>query len=322
MGAANAAAGISQGFPIGASGSRTAVNDNMGAHSQVAGFVSAATVAVILIFLTEPVQYLPKTVLAAVIVSAALGLFDSAAWRALAVVDRVEVAIAAVTTVCVVGFGVLQALVVAVGLSMIDTVRRSATPHDAVLGHVERLGRYADVAVHRSAHVTPGVVVYRLDDRLFFANARYFKGACAGSDPRRAGSGVVARLRRRSRHPRRHDRSRRARHAHARIYAEPASRSWSPGCGPGCRMTSTRPGSPPRSVATSSIRRSMPPSTQSLRSPAERRAHGRDRAARRCATRRGRRTRRRRPGRRGRCRGTRPARRRRPPPGRRPGDAT
>ena len=69
----------------------------------------------------------------------------------------------------------LEALVVAVGLSMIDTVRRSASPHDAVLGWVARLGRYADVSLHPSAQITPGVVVYRLDDRLFFANARYFK---------------------------------------------------------------------------------------------------------------------------------------------------
>jgi MFS superfamily sulfate permease-like transporter len=55
-------------------------------------------------------------------------------------------------------------------------VRRSARPHDAVLGWDARLGRYADVSLHPSARVTPGVVVYRLDDRLFFANARYFKG--------------------------------------------------------------------------------------------------------------------------------------------------
>ena len=174
MGAANAAAGLTQGIPIGASGSRTAVNDSMGARSQVAGVVAAVTVALILLFLTEPVQYLPTTVLAAVIVSAGLGLIDPGAWRALAAVDRVEVAIAAVTTSCVVAFGVLQALIVAVGLSMIDTVRRSATPHDAVLGYVERLGRYGNVALNRTARVTPGVVVYRLDDRLFFANARYF----------------------------------------------------------------------------------------------------------------------------------------------------
>ena len=176
MGAANAAAGFTQGFSVGASNSRTAVNDDMGARSQLSGVVAAATVAVILLVLTEPVQYLPKAVLGAVIVFAAIGLIDPRAWRALAAIDPVEVAIAAVTTGCVIFFGVLEALVVAVGLSMIDTVRRSARPHDAVLGWVERLGRYADVSLHPSARVTAGVVVYRLDDRLFFANARYFKG--------------------------------------------------------------------------------------------------------------------------------------------------
>jgi sulfate permease, SulP family len=71
---------------------------------------------------------------------------------------------------------VLEALVFAVGLSIVDVVRRSARPHDAVLGRVDRLGRYADVSLHPSAELTPGVVVYRLDDRLFFANARYVKG--------------------------------------------------------------------------------------------------------------------------------------------------
>jgi SulP family sulfate permease len=176
MGAANAAAGFTQGFSIGASGSRTAVNDDMGARTQIAGLVAAGTILLILLFLTEPVQYLPKAVLGAVIVSAAIGLVDPQAWRALAAVDGVEVAIAGVTTGCVVGFGVLEALGVAVGLSVIDTVRRSARPHDAVLGWVERLGRYGDVSLHKTARVTPGVVVYRLDDRLFFANARYFKG--------------------------------------------------------------------------------------------------------------------------------------------------
>ncbi|HSC49586.1 MAG TPA: sulfate permease, partial [Gaiellaceae bacterium] len=176
MGAASAAAGITQSFPIGASGSRTAVNDDMGARTQIAGLVAAGSVLLILLFLTEPVQYLPKAVLGAVIVSAAIGLVEPQAWRALASVDNVEVAIAGVTTGCVITFGVLQALLVAVGLSIIDTVRRSARPHDAVLGWVERLGRWADVSLHPSARTTPGVVVYRLDDRLFFANARYFKG--------------------------------------------------------------------------------------------------------------------------------------------------
>jgi MFS superfamily sulfate permease-like transporter len=176
MGAANVAAGFTQGFSIGASGSRTSVNDSMGARTQIAALFAAGTVVVVLLFLTEPMQYLPTAVLAAVIVSAGIRLVDPAAWRTLAAIDRVEVAIAGVTTACVVFFGVLEALVVAVGLSVIDTVRRSARPYDAVLGWVDGLGRYADVSLHPSARVTPGVVVYRLDDRLFFANARYVKG--------------------------------------------------------------------------------------------------------------------------------------------------
>ena len=66
-----------------------------------------------------------------------------------------------------------QALLLAVALSVIDAIRRSAKPHDAVLGWVERLGRYADVRLHPSATGDPGVLVYRLDDRLFFANVNY-----------------------------------------------------------------------------------------------------------------------------------------------------
>jgi MFS superfamily sulfate permease-like transporter len=85
------------------------------------------------------------------------------------------VVIAAIAVVVVVLVGVLEALAVAVVLSILDVIARSSRPHDAVLGWVPRMGRYADVAVHPSARVTPGVVVYRLDDRLFFGNARYFR---------------------------------------------------------------------------------------------------------------------------------------------------
>jgi high affinity sulfate transporter 1 len=176
MGAADIAAAFTQGFPIGASGSRTAVNDSMGARTQISGGVAAGVVVLVLLFLTRPIQYLPKPVLAAVIVSAAIGLIDLEAWRQLARVDAVELTLAAVTMAGVIILGVLNALVIAVGLSIVDTVRRSARPSDAVLGWVPRLKRYGDVSLHRSARTTPGVVVYRLDDRIFFANARYFKG--------------------------------------------------------------------------------------------------------------------------------------------------
>ena len=147
MAAANLAAGLTQAFPIGASGSRTAVNDQMGGRTQISGLIGAGAIACVLLFLTEPMQYLPKAALGAVIV-AAIGLIDSASWRGLARTSRVEVAIAAVTMAGVIAVGVLEALVVAVALSILDVVRRSATPHDAVLGWVDRQGRYADVRLH------------------------------------------------------------------------------------------------------------------------------------------------------------------------------
>jgi sulfate permease, SulP family len=151
------AAGITQGFPLGASGSRTTVNDEMGASTQIAGLFAAGAVALVLLFFTEPIAYLPSAVLGAVIVTAAMGLVDLSAWRSLSLVSRFEVGIAGVTTLGVVVFGVLQALAIAVLLSIVDVVRRSAQPHDAVLGWVDRLGRYANVQLHRSARVTPGM---------------------------------------------------------------------------------------------------------------------------------------------------------------------
>jgi high affinity sulfate transporter 1 len=176
IGLANVSAGVTQGFPVGASGSRTAVNEQIGGRTQVVGIIAAAATALVLLFLTGPVAQLPKACLGAVIVAAAIGLVEPDAWRALARAGRSQVVIAAVTLVGVVVFGVLQALIVAVGLSIVDVMMRSAKPHDAVLGYVPRLGRWADVSVHPRARVTPGVVVYRLDDRLLFANARYVSG--------------------------------------------------------------------------------------------------------------------------------------------------
>jgi MFS superfamily sulfate permease-like transporter len=148
----------------------------MGARSQLAGVMAAGTVVLVLLFLTGPIADLPKAVLGAVIVGACLGVVDVPAWRALWAADHVELAIAAVTAAGVVAVGVLEAVAFAAGLSIVDVARRSARPHDAVLGWSDRLGRWADVSVHHSARLTPGVLVYRLDDRLFFANASYVKG--------------------------------------------------------------------------------------------------------------------------------------------------
>lgn len=174
MGSANVGAGLTGSFPVTASGSRTAVNDQSGGKTQFVNLVSAAVAALVLLFFTGPVALLPKACLGAVILVAAIGLIEPDAWKALAAAGRGQVAIAVTTLLGVITVGVLKALVIAVALSIIDTVARSATPHDAVLGWVDRLGRYANASLHPSAVITPGVVVYRLDDRLFFANAEHF----------------------------------------------------------------------------------------------------------------------------------------------------
>ena len=185
LGVANVAAGLTQSFPMGNSNSRTAVNEEMGVRTQVAGLVSAVAVGLVLLFLTAPVEVLPTAVLGAVIVYAAVGLVDLDEWRAIRTVSHADFVIGLAAMLGVIVFGVLEGILVAVGLSILHVVRRSARPHDAVLGWVPRLDRYADVNLHRRAELTPGVMVYRLDDRLFFANADYVKGrvqeALAGS---------------------------------------------------------------------------------------------------------------------------------------------
>jgi high affinity sulfate transporter 1 len=175
LGAAQIAAGVTQGIPVGTSGSRTAVNDDMGATSQVSGLAAAAMIAVILVFLTGPIQYLPSAVLGAVIVFSAAKLIEPSQWRSLGSSSRTEVAIAGITTTFVITIGVLPAIVVAVGLSVADVIRRAARPADAVLGWSAAEDRYVDVSDHPDAAITAGVVVYRIQDRMFFANAHFFK---------------------------------------------------------------------------------------------------------------------------------------------------
>ena len=173
--AANAAAGVTQGMPVGTAGSRTGVNLSMGATSQVSGLVAAGSILVVLVLLTEPIQYLPAATLAAIIVTGAVRLIDPDQWRALGRSDRAELVIAVVTVVTVINLGVLIALVVAVVLSLLDVIRRIARPNDAVLGWSPAELRYADVSSDPDTAVTPGVVVYRFSDRLFFANVHFFK---------------------------------------------------------------------------------------------------------------------------------------------------
>ncbi len=175
MGAANIAAGLFQGFAVSTSGSRTAVAEQSGAKSQLTGVVGAALVAVLLLFLNSLLADLPQTALAAVVIVAALSLMDLPALRRYLVVRRSALAVSLVATAGVILLGVLQGIVVAVMLAIILFFRRNWWPHGTVLGHVsDRLG-WHDVDTYPDAEQIPGVVVYRWEAPLFFANAGVFR---------------------------------------------------------------------------------------------------------------------------------------------------
>lgn len=179
LGGLNLAAGISGSFPLGSSGSRSAVGARLGGRTQVVGLVQVATVALVLLFLTGALALLPKATLGAVIIFAAIGLINLHGWRVLAASSRPELLIAAVTVIGMLAIGLLPALALAVVLSILDVVRRSAAPSDAVLGWSPRMGRFVNVANHADARIIPGLVIYRLDDRLFFANSGFFTARIA-----------------------------------------------------------------------------------------------------------------------------------------------
>jgi high affinity sulfate transporter 1 len=175
IGACNVAAGLSQGFAVTGADSRTAVNDAMGGKTQVAGLVAAAAMALVLLFLTEPLQYLPGSALGAVLISAAIGLFD---WRGLVRFSRIregELLVCVAAMLGVVVFGALQGIGLSIALAMLVLLVRSSRPADAVLGRVGGLQGFHDIALHEGATTTPGVVLYRFTASVIFYNAAYFK---------------------------------------------------------------------------------------------------------------------------------------------------
>jgi high affinity sulfate transporter 1 len=175
MGAANIAAGLFQGFAVSTSGSRTAVAEQSGAKSQLTGVVGAALVVALLLFLNSLLADLPQTALAAVVIVAALSLMDLGILRRYLRVRRSAFAVSLVATAGVMLLGVLQGIVVAVTLAILLFFRRNWWPHGAVLGTVEGLEGWHDVDAHPDAHQLPGVVVYRWEAPLFFANAGSFR---------------------------------------------------------------------------------------------------------------------------------------------------
>jgi high affinity sulfate transporter 1 len=175
MGVANVAAGLFQGFAVSTSGSRTAVAGQAGAKSQVTGLVGAGLVAVLLLFLNSLLADLPQTALAAVVIVAALSLMDVVVLRRYLAVRRSALAVSLVATGGVVLLGVLQGIVVAVTLAILLFFRRNWWPHGAVLGRVAGVEGWHDVGESSHAKELPGVVVYRWEAPLFFANAGSFR---------------------------------------------------------------------------------------------------------------------------------------------------
>ena len=175
LGAANIAAGFFQGFSVSTSGSRTAVAEQSGAKSQLTGVVGAGLVAVLLLFLNSLLADLPQTALAAVVITAALSLMDFGVLRRYARVRISSLALSLVATAGVVFFGVLEGIVIAIVLSILMFFRRSWWPHGAVLGELDGVDGWHSIENRPEARQLPGIVVYRWEAPLFFANAGAFR---------------------------------------------------------------------------------------------------------------------------------------------------
>jgi len=174
LGAANLATGAAQGFPVSSSGSRTAIGDAMGSRSQLYSLVALATVVVAVFFLNPVLAAFPSAALGAVVVYAAIRLIDVPEFRRIGGFRRTELALAVGTTAAVLVLGALQGVLVAVGLSVLDLLHRVTRPHDGILGQVPGVAGMHDVDDYPEAAPVPGLVVYRYDSPLFFANAQDF----------------------------------------------------------------------------------------------------------------------------------------------------
>jgi SulP family sulfate permease len=175
LGAANLAAGVLRGFPVSSSGSRTAIGDAQGSRTQLHSLVALALVVAVLVAGGALLSRFPRAALGAVVIYAAMRLVDVAGFRRIARFRRSEAAISVATLVAVLTVGVLYGVLVAVGLSVLDLLRRLARPHDGVLGYVPGIAGMHDVDDYPDARPVPGLLVYRYDAPLCFANAENFR---------------------------------------------------------------------------------------------------------------------------------------------------
>jgi sulfate permease, SulP family len=174
VGGANVAAGLFQGFPVSSSGSRTAIADSMGARTQLHSLVSMVLVLATLLWLGPVIGAFPEAALGGVVVYAAIRLVDIGELRRFAAFRGSELILALATTAAVLVLGVLPGIGVAIALSLLDLLRRIVDPHDGVLGYVPGMAGMHDIDDYADAVQVPGLVVYRYDSPLFFANSANF----------------------------------------------------------------------------------------------------------------------------------------------------
>jgi len=174
IGAANLAAGLFQGFPVSTSGSRTAVAQRSGAKTQLTGVIGAALIILMIVLVPGLFKNLPQPALAAVVITAALSLADIPATMRLWRQRKAEFLLSIAAFLGVALLGVLPGIAIAVGLSILNVFRRAWWPYDTELGRVDGLEGYHDVHSYHGASQLPGLVIYRFDGPLFFANAKTF----------------------------------------------------------------------------------------------------------------------------------------------------
>ena len=175
IGVANLAAGLFQGFPVSTSGSRTAVAERSGAKTQLTGVTGAVVIIVMIVLVPGLFRNLPSPALAAVVITASLSLADIPGTARLWRQRKAEFLLSITAFLGVALLGVLPGIAIAVGLSILNVFRRAWWPYDTELGRVDGLAGYHDVHTHPDAQRLPGLVIYRFDGPLFFANATTFR---------------------------------------------------------------------------------------------------------------------------------------------------
>ncbi len=174
LGVANLAAAFFQGFPISSSSSRTPVAEAAGAKTQLTGVVGALAIALLLVLAPNLLQYLPHTALAAVVIASAIGLVEVSNLRRIYRIQRWEFWLSMACFAGVAAFGAIPGIGLAIVIAVIEFLWDGWRPHSAVLGRVERVKGYHDITRYPEARLIPGLVLFRWDAPLFFANAELF----------------------------------------------------------------------------------------------------------------------------------------------------